>query len=351
MKTLSLILAALLSCPVSAFADVTISHISTSGGFRGMGASESKGTRYMSGVKSREDDDMRYTGAILGRIGGKKKLANILRVDLDKRWSLNLKKKTYTESPIKFEIPEAADEDEAPEKDAKTGQEEKPTHRIKSAKASVKNTGETKKINGFKTARWTASLIIVVEEIATKETAEYAMSSDVWATPWTKDLRAAMNEEARFAKAYLKKLGVDLSPQEKNRFGLDKAKLLLASAGPEVEKAVKKLAREMSSIDGYPIVTESTWRAPAPPAEKAKQEPEDDDGALSDAAGAGSIGGAAMGMLGGFAKRAAKKKAKKAMTPDSGKPAFSVRTEVKSVSVGAIPAETFKVPAGFKKKG
>ena len=121
-----------------------------------------------------------------------------------------------------------------------------------------------------------------------------------------------------------------------------------------MEGAIRKMGKEFASIDGYPIVTETTWRSPAPTAPKGKPEPEedeDDGNALSDASGSSSVGGAAMGMLGGLAKRAAKKKIKQKIKEALGKPAFSVRTEVKKVAVGPVAAETFEVPAGFKKKG
>ena len=334
MKTLSFALTVLLLSP-SVRADVLIKTAHKNGGFHGIGASSGETSRWVSGVKARDEGDRR---------------ADILRVDLDKRWALDLKKKTYTEGPIKFELPK---EKQAEGKGAAPGKEEKPTHRVKSAKAEVKKSGEAKTINGFKTEKWAATLTVVIEEIATKQTAEYSMTTDIWATPWTKELRQAMDEEAKFAKAYLKKLGFELSPEDRERFGADGARAFLRAGGPEVEGAIRKMGKELSSIDGYPIVTETTWRSPAPAAPKGKPEPEedeDDGNALSDASGAGSVGGAAMGMLGGFAKRAAKKKIKAKIKEALGKPAFSVRTEVKKVEVGPVPAETFEIPAGFKKK-
>lgn len=354
MKTLALALSVLLSLPLVAVADATIETEASSGGFRGMGASESKTTRRVSGTKAREEANTRFTGAVLGRLGGKKgkDSVHILRVDLDKRWDLNLKKKTYTEGPLV--APPSKDDDEPSEDSApeKKEKEEKPTHRIKSAAAGVKKTGDTKTINGFKTAKHAASLVVVVEEIATKQTAEYTMTSDIWATPWTSDLRKAMDEETKFQKAYLKKLGVDLSAQDQRRFGLDTARLMLAAAGPEIEKALVKLAREMSAIDGYPIVTETAWRSPAPgEAAKGESADEEEESELSGAEGADSIGGAAMGFLGGMAKNAAKKKVKQAATPDAGKPAISIRTEVKAIDTAKIPDATFEIPVGFKKKG
>lgn len=335
MKTLSLALC-VLSLGPAARADVVIKTAHKNGGFHGIGASSGETTRSVSGVKARDERDKR---------------ADILRVDLDKRWALDLKKKTYVEGPIKFEMPA---EGEGGGKDAAPGKEQKPTHRVKSAKAEVKKSGEAKTINGFKTEKWAATLTLVIEEIATKQTAEYAMTTDIWATPWTKELRQAMEEEAKFAKAYLKKLGLELSPEERGRFGADGARAFLRAGGPEVESAIRKMGKELSSLEGYPIVTETTWRSPAPAAPKgqpaAPEEDEDDGNALSDASGASSVGGAAMGVLGGFAKRAAKKKIKAKIKEALGKPAFSVRTEVKSVTVGPVAAETFEIPEGFKKK-
>ena len=127
---------------------------------------------------------------------------------------------------------------------------------------------------------------------------------------------------------------------------------MLSAAGPEIEKALTKLTRELSAIDGYPIATETAWRSPAPAAPKdAKVDAdEDEDSALSGAQGADSVGGAALGFLGGMAKKAAKKKIKQAATPDAGKPAISVRTEVKRISAAEVPASEFEIPEGFKKK-
>lgn len=357
MKTLSLLLSALLLCP-PVMADVTLAYKFKSGGFRGIGASEGKGTRSISGVKSREEGDSRLTGAILGKLSGSQETATILRVDLDKVWLLDLKKKTYTEGPIKLPAPEKDDSKDAGKKE-RGGKEEKPTHRVKSAKTEVKKGGESRAINGFQTTKWAATLTVVVEEIETKKTSEFAMTTDIWATPWTKELRRAVDEEAKFAKAYLKKLGLEMNPADRDRYGLQGATMLLGSAGPEVEGALKKLVKELGSLDGYPIVTETTWRSPAPEQPKGKPaaEPEDEEeegSALNDAAGAGSVGGAAMGFLGGMAKKAAQKKAKQKvkehMEAAMGKPAFSVRHEVVSVDVDPVPAEKFELPEGFKKK-
>lgn len=356
-KTLAVLFCAALAAPAAA--DVTVKSKAESGGFRGLGAYESSSTRSIAGLKSRDEGSMRFKGAVLGRMSGKKgrDSAVITRVDLDKRWELDLKKKTYRESPVS--LPPLDEEAEEAPKAARPGKgrKEKPTHRIKSAKVEVKKTGEKKAINGFPCARHQGVATLVVEEIATRKTSEFSVESEVWATPWTKDLKQAVKEEAAFAKAYLAKLGEKLGAQDRRRFALDSAQALVKAGGPELEKSLAKLKRELDKIDGYAIVTETVWKAPAsePPKGKAPKDDDKDAGsALSDVRG-GSAGDIAAGFLGGLAKRAAKKKAKQkareAFAPKPGAPALSARVEVLSVSVKAVSPDAFEIPKGFKKKG
>lgn len=344
----------LLALSLPARADVATRVKAQSGGLRGAGAFESTGERWVSGLKAREDGNMRFTGAILGRVGGKKgrDSARILRVDLDKRWDLNPKKKTYRESPISLPPPDPAEakEDEAPSKPAK---EPAPTHKIKRASVSVEKTGETRTINGFKAARHKGVFLVEVEELESGKTSEFKLLADVWTAPWTKDLRKAVEEEARFAKAYMAKLGSKLSPEDQSRFGLAGARALLGAGGPEIERAMAKLKAELGKVEGFPVLTESAWHAPAEDMDKARMDDDmDDDGTdgFTDDLADGRAEKAVAGFLGGIAKRAARKKAKEKLAPKPGAPVYSIRTEVLSVSVADVPKDRFEVPAGFKKK-
>lgn len=340
---------ALLFISLSASADVTVVSEASSTGYHGMGASKSKSTRMISGLKSREEGGMQFTGALLSHFAGGKERAHILRIDLDKSWELDVADKTYHESAIV--LPRGKD---APGKSSKSSperEEKKPTHRVKSAKVEVKKTGESREINGFPATRYQSTLTVEIEEIATKKTAEFRMQSDLWTTPWTKSIRQALDEESGFQKAYLKKLGIELTPHDRGRFGLESARMMMGASGPEVEEALTKMSRELSKIDGYTILTETSWHAPAPPpGKKAPVHEEEEGSALSDASGATSLGGAALGFMGGMAKRAAKKKVAAAVTPKPGAAEFSVRTEVKKIEVKDIPADRFEIPAGYKKK-
>lgn len=338
-----------LSLCAPAAADVTVGYVSSSSGYRGMGASETKGERQFSGLKARREANVRFTGAVLGLLSGKKgkDVVEILRVDDDKRWDLDLKKKTYRESPITLPPPEPGE----PEKKQEKAGDEKPTHRVKSVKADVKTTGETKEINGFKAARHLATLELEIEDLKTKETSKVKMTSDIWTTPWTKSLRAARDEEAKFEQAYLKKLGVDLPVADRERFGLALARSMVSAGESELGRALAKLSRELSRIDGYAVLTQTSWYGSAPPATaKRKSKDEDESSALTEAAGADSVGGAALSFMGGLAKKAVKKKAEKAMEASPDKPAFSIRTEITKVETGGVPPERFEIPKGFAKK-
>ncbi|MEK7388240.1 MAG: hypothetical protein AAB036_00930 [Elusimicrobiota bacterium] len=338
---------AALSLALPAAADVSVHSESSTTGYAGMGAFKSKLSRRISGLKSREDGEMKFTGAIMSRLGGGGSTAHILRIDLDKRWDLDVAKKTYRESPIVLPSGSAS----ADPRDPQHTRAEKITHRVKSAKVDVKKTGQTRQINGFAASRYQATLSLVIEEIASKKTAEFGMTSDVWTTPWTPTLKQALEEESRFQKAHLKKLGVDLTPQDRGRFGLDSARMLLSASGSEVEEALGKVSREMSKIEGYVVLTETSWHAPAPKQEKSRPVPEqEEDSALADAAGATSLGGAALGFMGGLAKKAVKQKAAAAVAREPGTPDILVRTEVKSVELKTLASDLFELPAGFKKK-
>ncbi|MDE2492121.1 MAG: hypothetical protein KGM24_14840, partial [Elusimicrobia bacterium] len=64
----------------------------------------------------------------------------------------------------------------------------------------------------------------------------------------------------------------------------------------------------------------------------------------------GNVGGAVAGFFGHIAEKAAAKRARREMDGGAGKPVFSARVEVLSVDVGSVPASTFEVPKGWKKK-
>lgn len=337
----------LLLASAPAFADAIIRQRAESNGYRGMGAFESETTREISGLKSREEGTFKFTGAILGRLTSKKQGdVEILRVDLDKKWTLDEKKKTYTEDSI---TPKPGDKDDEEAKEEKKAEESKPTHRIKKTSFDVKTTSDKKTINGFEAQRYAVEFVMEVEEIATKDVTTYKMLADQWLTPWTKTLRAASDEDNRFTQAHLKKLGVELSAQDKAQMGLTALMMLTQAGGPELQKTLGDMKKKLAKMDGYTVRTVSRWYAAAPPSKKkkAKEAAVEDDEPVDVSNGVG-------GLLGGLAKKAAAKKARKMAdereAAQEGKPAFETTTEILSVSDASLPKDAFEIPEGFKKK-
>src|SRR5689334_6998931 len=132
MKTILAALLAAASC-LPASADSVIRRRSESTGYRGMGAFESESLRKVSGVKAREEGTFKFTGAVLGRLSKKKGAVDIIRVDLDKHWTLDPKKKTYTEASISQPPAEQEKEEREERRREEKAEKSKPTHRIKKA--------------------------------------------------------------------------------------------------------------------------------------------------------------------------------------------------------------------------
>ncbi len=332
-------------------ADVTIESLSRSGGLRGMGAFESTAKRMIQGEKSREESTFKFTGKVLGFLsGGKgKEGVEIVRVDLDKVWSLDMKRKTYTERPIAAE-PLPMEEKE--EKGEKAPAEEKPTHKIKKMDFSVKKTGEAKEVNGFKTSEVLAAMLVEIEDLQSQEVTTYTLETRLWITPWTSELRKAQEEEAAFSKAYLAKLTSKQQGKLKDVFSKDMVRNLLGVGGPKTEEALARFEAKLREVDGYPIVTDSRWLIQEDPKAKARREAErakEDEGEGVNLSG--GVSGVAGGLLGGFMKKKVKEKAAAKEKEREGEPVLSTYHEVKGVEVVPGAKDLFEVPEGFKKKG
>jgi hypothetical protein len=338
-----LLFLAVLVSPGAVRGDVTVERFNKSGGIKGIGASESSVVEKLRGLKKHETSSFKMTGSVggfLSKFAGDMGSDVITDIDKDVVWTLDHKKKVYTERPIT--LPK---EKEEPSKRPEKGKEDKPKVRIVRNEISVKATGEKKTINGFDCTRYIVTWLIETENIETKERSKTTMTNDLWNTPETKEIRALQKEELEFAKAYMKKLGISVSPEEAKKFGMAAVAGMFGEDEQAVRKKLKELQEKLGKIKGYPVVTALKWEIEAPEAarqaggEKAGKESEDVD--LS-----GGIGG----FLGGLAKKAAKKKAAES-SEESQKGAnvlFDFYSEVKKIDVTSIPSSDFTVPPGYK---
>jgi hypothetical protein len=312
---------------------VTVERFNKSGGVQGIGASESAVVEKLSRLKKHETSSFKMTGSVggfLGKFAGDMGSDVITDIDKDVVQTLDHKKKAYTERPIT--LPK---EKEQPPARAEKGKEEKPKVRVVRNEISVKDTGEKKTINGFDCNRYVVTWLIETENIETGERSKTTMTNDLWNTPETREIRALQKEELEFAKAYMKKLGLSVSPEDARKFGM----AAVAGMFGDDEQAVK------TKIKGYPIVTAVTWEIESPEAsrkaggETVEKESEDID-----------LSGGVGGLLGGLAKKAAKKKAAERAKESAkgGQVLFDFYSEIKKIDVSSIPPSEFAVPSGYK---
>ncbi len=350
-----LILALIAALAFPAAADVTIHETLTSGGLRGFGAYKAVVVRQIQGVKSREDWNKRFTGAVLGLFSGKKgrDSATILRVDLGKRWVLDARRKTYEEFPISAPPPARTSvSEEAPS----AGQEPtKPTTRIVENKFKVDATGEQKTFGSFTATRYKIDYTLVTENLKTRARSKLRMRADYWTTPWTGSLKAADGEELAFSKAYLDK-AVGSALGDPRNMGLSMLGAMTSAGHADVAKSQADFRAQIAKISGFPVVIDTRWYSSTGDggqAAPARNKDASDQSALSQAA-SGDVGGAVAGFFGRMAAKAVEKRAAASASsggPDGlGKPVFSSRIEIESVSTKSVPPARFEIPAGYQKR-
>lgn len=345
-------LALLLLAAPAAQADVTVRSKVESGGFKGLGAFGGTVERSVQGLKSRETSDIDFKGAFMRAVTAARDGVQIVRVDLDRIWMLQPKKKVYTErtiSQVRHETSPAAPSG------AEKGKEEKPaepTHRVRRTEFTVSKTGVKKDVNGFPAAENRILMLAEVEEIATKEATTYEFLTTVWTTPWSAELKTVAAEEAAFGQAFAKKLGVSLTPEERRLFDPATVAVMLGVSADKAEETIAQTKKKMSAIDGYPVLIDAAWyvredaaAAVRRAAESKAAEPEDEGIDLSNGAA-----GAASSLLGGFAKKKMKENREKKAADREKLPAFSTYYELLSLNTAPVSEGLFDLPAGFKQK-
>lgn len=339
---------AIVGPPRAALGDVTVERFNKSGGIKGIGASESSVVEKLSGSKKHESSTMKMTGALggfFGRVAGDMGADVITNIEKDVVWTIDHKKKAYSESRIT--LPKEKEEPPKPAKRSQKDKEEKPKVRVIRSEISVKETGEKKTINGFACSRYVVTWLVETENIETKERSKTTMTNDLWNTPETKEIRALQKEEMEFSKAYMRKLGLDISPEDARKFGMAAVTSLFGEDEQAMRKRLKELQGKMSKIKGFPIMTSLEWEMETPGAsrpasdERAGKESEDVD-----------VSGGIGGLLGSLAKRSARKKSAENATESEkgGNVLFEFSSEIKRIDVSSIPSSDFEVPRGYKLK-
>jgi hypothetical protein len=280
----------------------------------------------VSAVAVSGDRKMTITGENTGQI-----------VDLreEKIYDLDLRRKTYkvtTFEELRQQMRDA--EAKARENAARQPMEEQPQNQGKEVEIDfdIKNTGQTKAINGFDTRQVIATITVREKGKKLEESGGLVMTVDTWLTK-----AVSLKEIADFERRYYEKLAGPVSAVDAQQMATAMAMF------PGLKEAFARLSRE--DFGGTAIQTTTTVDSvkSAEQMTQAAASPSQSD----DRANPASIGGA----IGGFMRRRQQQKEQEA--PANANPARStfmtINNEVLKIASNVTAAEV-AMPAGFKER-
>lgn len=321
-------------------AQVTYETTMTSNGFRGMGAFTSTDRTMISGDARRQESTMQFTGSLMKHLSPKGTTVEITRLDKELFWKFNDKEKKYTEISF-IEYKKLFEEGKlSPAMPTQPTQEDqgKSEYEWQEPVVSVKRLGDAQQINSFSCEHYLVTVTSIGKHKPTGKLDTLLFSADMYNS---RDVGDAMKQVTDFDLRLAKALGLDKIDHQ-----------ALAQVAAQYGDQIKKLTAEMSKLEGFPIRTNmvftmTTHAKATPPTEEVEaQEPEEEP-----QADVKDVKGKLGGMFGKKIKDMAKAKAKpkdKAQSGSTAKELFQSTLEVKSISIGEIPAGQFEVPADYK---
>jgi hypothetical protein len=175
-----------------------------------------------------------------------------------------------------------------------------------------------------------------MEDVETKQRSLSTMTTNLWSTPETSTVRSAQADMMKFQRAFARKLGVNVTPDEARLMGMEVFAAMSGMSEAELSKGLSRVKNEMAKIKGYPIRTEVTWNL-EPAGDASVKEGPSASTSSQDTSGRSCLFGGLAGLTG-------------QQGPGGGAPLFSSEFEVKSIVVKPVPVETFEIPSGYTKK-
>jgi len=321
-------------------------------GFKGQFANDTVQVRKTVANMQRIDSDSKFTGSILGRIGGKQSRSEIIRLDKNLEWHLDNKTKRYRECQIGKCLQlsslkaDAFSGETAEEIEQEQAIDECPLT-LSQNEFSIKRTGETRELNGFPATEYKVDWKLGATDSAGK-TALSVITIDVWTTPETGALAEAIAMQSEFDRALQQRLEGDLpavflkaAPAASLDFVLQ---YLLDGIGERDKQKIEALMAKATEIKGFPISQKFQWDSKnetcaAPPEPEAEKKNTLDTGSLS-------------GLLSSVGKQLVnqevEKKKEEKRREIALQPILSVIEEIKSIEIIEIRESQMSVPSNYK---
>lgn len=347
LLTTSICTAVLISA--AAHADVTIEERMSVGAAGMMKMANMSGTSVttIAGDRARTDSNLQFESGMMRALArGAGQSTEIVRLDQGKIYSLDTKKKTYTETTFeqrRAEMQQAMEQmqkGQAAQQQATSGVDESQCE-WSDPKAEVKKTGENAAIAGFQAERITIVATQSCKDKKTGQVCDFGLALDQWIAPGFE----AAKETLAYQRAYADKLGLtsgsshDFAERAQSMFGRYK--------GLWTEVAAK-----MRDVKGYPVKASFGLGVGGPQCQSTQETQAAAGGPASPPSIGGALGGALGGMMFGKKKEPAQPAAAPAPSslPGGLMSLMTVSTEIISVNKAAVAPQTFEVPADFKQK-
>lgn len=337
-------------------ADITLERTMAVEGVGAMAFGNMSGTSrtVISGDKSRTDSDIKMKSRIVGFLARNAvgPSAEIILLDQDKLYHLNINKKQYTETTfeqMRAQLQKASDQMSSADEKKQPSAVDQSKCEWLPPKADVKKTGEKAQFAGYDSERVIITASQPCKDKDTGSICEVALVLDQWLSTGF----AESAEAQRFYKAYAAKMGMDPSNSQDVS---QRAQALFS----QYKGIWTEIAAKMQNVKGYPVKTSFTLalggaQCKSSNAEQAQQS-QDNDSSSSP----GALAGAVAGKLGGlFHKKkddadAPAAQPAPAVTPVALPPGdvalMTVSSQLVSVSTNSARPDAFIVPADFKKE-
>jgi len=317
-----------------------------SNGLKGMFPFETNERRYVRADMSRDESTFKGTGTFSGflvNMFGPNEDAVIERLDRDRRWTMDLRKRQYTECPLKGCVKPAKPAQSAPAAQAQKQPEAKrePNCVMHVAKKhfSVTPTGQKRDINGFAATEYRVAWIVTLRDDKGRDSTS-SLKIDTWTTPLTPAMREALHVEQVYARAYARSL---------HEHARSRSRDLSQPLPPEVDKAILgyigqlgardraellAVGRELGRIKGHPVSMRVDWdyegNACGQSQSAETAQPESSKSFMS-------------GLTSMFSSN------KDSGQKSAGEPLFSMTYEIKALGMEGVHDGEFVVPKGYKR--
>lgn len=331
-----------------AHADVTLKErIAVEGqGLMAVANMSGTSTTAISGKRARQESDLQMENRLARMFArGVGQTTEIVRLDEDKVFEIDQKKRTYKEQSLaeqRARLQQAAEQ--AKEQQAKqpspTGMDESDCEWSEPT-ADVKRTGAKATIAGFD-----AEQVSIVGKQSCKSkkngsVCDIALYLDEWIAPGF----TMADEVTKYRVAYAQQMGLPSG-------GRDVTERAEAMMG-RYKGAWAKVAEKMKDVKGYPVKSSFSLGMGGPQCTNGNS----GEGSSSSSQSQPNPAGVAGEIAGALFGRKKKQEAAASSTPATPSPAaangmfvpLTISSELLSVSKDALPADTFQVPAGFKK--